>query len=159
MTAVRGRAPCRVRCTWRGLRGQQNKGGRRTLLLLRARYTGRGLFLEPPSVGMSRGVWRVALPPALSEAPPSLEFQSRDAIFDTARCASRRRPLPFQHAYFQSTVLQAWCEGISGAFLSVAGKSWKTKPAAADAIPPSALPFSTSRATYDTCQVCACNRQ
>ena len=52
------------------------------------RYEGKGLFLEPPSVGMSKGMWRVKLPAALDgiAGPLDLQFPTRDAVFSASRC-------------------------------------------------------------------------
>lgn len=53
------------------------------------RYEGRGLFLEPPSMGLSDGVWRIRLPAAMQDAvPPSaLAFATRDELYDRQRWA------------------------------------------------------------------------
>ena len=66
-------------------------------------YTGRGLFLEPPTVALQQGTWRVSLPPdmvaatdeaaALAAAvmpgaqqkPFAAEFGSREAVFALER--------------------------------------------------------------------------
>ncbi|GMY35413.1 bifunctional dethiobiotin synthetase/7,8-diamino-pelargonic acid aminotransferase, mitochondrial [Fagus crenata] len=51
-------------------------------------YTGRGLFLDPPTVYMCNGVWKLSLPEGLHLETPKLEnkdFSSRDEIFHTIR--------------------------------------------------------------------------
>ena len=52
------------------------------------RYEGRGLFLEPPSVGLSKGAWHVRLAAALDgvAGPLDLQFPTRDAVFSASRC-------------------------------------------------------------------------
>lgn len=59
-----------------------------TCVSLIDRYEGKGLFLEPPSVGMTKGVWHVRLPAALDGVvgPLDLQFSSRAAVFDGSRC-------------------------------------------------------------------------
>jgi hypothetical protein len=51
------------------------------------RYEGRGLFLEPPSMAMTKGVWKIQTPAALEGiiAPGDLDFPSRDALYDLDR--------------------------------------------------------------------------
>ncbi|KAG7538494.1 Aminotransferase class-III [Arabidopsis suecica] len=53
-------------------------------------YTGRGLFLDPPTVFLSNGAWNIALPESFSEIAPEGygTFTSRDEIFDKSRDAS-----------------------------------------------------------------------
>ncbi|KAM3762418.1 hypothetical protein ACB098_01G343900 [Castanea mollissima] len=51
-------------------------------------YTGRGLFLDPPTVYMCNGVWKLSLPKGLHLEMPKLEnkaFSSRDEIFHKIR--------------------------------------------------------------------------
>eukprot|EP00208_Stichococcus_sp_RCC1054_P000920 CAMPEP_0206139432 /NCGR_PEP_ID=MMETSP1473-20131121/6079_1 /ASSEMBLY_ACC=CAM_ASM_001109 /TAXON_ID=1461547 /ORGANISM="Stichococcus sp, Strain RCC1054" /LENGTH=768 /DNA_ID=CAMNT_0053533229 /DNA_START=85 /DNA_END=2388 /DNA_ORIENTATION=- len=50
-------------------------------------YEGRGLFMEPPSMGMSDGVWHVRLPTALQGAVQAdhLAFATRDELYDLKR--------------------------------------------------------------------------
>uniref|UniRef100_A0A7N2L1K3 Uncharacterized protein n=1 Tax=Quercus lobata TaxID=97700 RepID=A0A7N2L1K3_QUELO len=51
-------------------------------------YTGRGLFLDPPTVYMCNGVWKLSLPEGLHLEIPKLEnkaFSSRDEIFHKIR--------------------------------------------------------------------------
>eukprot|EP00887_Chlorella_sp_A99_P001840 scaffold19.g1840.t1 len=66
-------------------------------------YSGRGLFLDPPSAGVVAGRWEVAAPATLCEtanfpAPAVAEFASREEIFDPGRDASplarTRRGIP-----------------------------------------------------------------
>ncbi len=67
-----------------------------TCVSLIDRYEGKGLFLEPPSVGMTKGVWHVRLPAALDGVvgPLDLQFQSRAAIFDSSRYVDKLILLP-----------------------------------------------------------------
>ncbi|KAG7606436.1 Bifunctional dethiobiotin synthetase/7,8-diamino-pelargonic acid aminotransferase [Arabidopsis thaliana] len=52
-------------------------------------YTGRGLFLDPPTVFLSNGSWNISLPESFSEIAPEYgTFTSRDEIFDKSRDAS-----------------------------------------------------------------------
>ena len=65
----------------------------RGLTALERRYHSRGLFLQPPTVGLVDGVWTVTLPPLLLEAAGrevqlQLTFPSQDAIFDMGRDSS-----------------------------------------------------------------------
>ena len=55
---------------------------------LDCRYEGKGLFLEPPSVGMTKGVWHIKLPAALDGVAGALDLQfpTRDAVFSASRC-------------------------------------------------------------------------
>ncbi|KAE8056780.1 hypothetical protein FH972_013519 [Carpinus fangiana] len=51
-------------------------------------YTGRGLFLDPPTVYMCNGVWNLSLPEGLCFGNPKLEniaFSSRNEIFHRIR--------------------------------------------------------------------------
>lgn len=57
------------------------------------RYQSRGLFLDPPTVGLDDGVWSVTLPPLLLAAAGEqvqlqLTWPSQDAIFDLGRDGS-----------------------------------------------------------------------
>lgn len=45
------------------------------------RYTGRGLFLDPPTVYMCNGVWKLSLPEALHLEIPKLENKGKPYIF------------------------------------------------------------------------------
>lgn len=65
-------------------------------------FTGRGMFLEPPTVAVQQGAWRVALPPDMAAAadaaasaaaavvpgskrkPFAVEYASQEAVFDLA---------------------------------------------------------------------------
>lgn len=52
-------------------------------------YTGRGMFLEPPTVGLADGQWRLQLPHALSNTAlaevPQMAWDSRDDVFSSDR--------------------------------------------------------------------------
>lgn len=55
-------------------------------------YSGRGLFLDPPTVFMSDGVWKLQLPKKIQEERSNEEdifFDDRDEIFEGNRDASR----------------------------------------------------------------------
>ncbi|XP_010443450.1 PREDICTED: bifunctional dethiobiotin synthetase/7,8-diamino-pelargonic acid aminotransferase, mitochondrial-like [Camelina sativa] len=53
-------------------------------------YTGRGLFLDPPTIFLSNGAWNLSLPESFSEIPPEEygRFTTRDEIFDKRRDTS-----------------------------------------------------------------------
>ncbi|XP_013733073.1 bifunctional dethiobiotin synthetase/7,8-diamino-pelargonic acid aminotransferase, mitochondrial [Brassica napus] len=53
-------------------------------------YTGRGLFLDPPTVFLSNGAWNLSLPESFSEITPEEygTFSTRDEIFDKSRDTS-----------------------------------------------------------------------
>ncbi|CAF1698632.1 unnamed protein product [Brassica napus] len=53
-------------------------------------YTGRGLFLDPPTVFLSNGAWNLSLPESFSEIAPEEygTFSTRDEIFDKSRDTS-----------------------------------------------------------------------
>ncbi|CAN8253094.1 unnamed protein product [Cochlearia groenlandica] len=50
-------------------------------------YTGRGLFLDPPTVFLSNGAWNLSLPESFSQTAPEEygTFTTRDEIFDKSR--------------------------------------------------------------------------
>ncbi|CAA7062397.1 unnamed protein product [Microthlaspi erraticum] len=53
-------------------------------------YTGRGLFLDPPTVFLSNGAWTLSLPECFSQTASEecKTFTTRDEIFDKSRDAS-----------------------------------------------------------------------
>ncbi|ESQ42643.1 hypothetical protein EUTSA_v10012677mg [Eutrema salsugineum] len=53
-------------------------------------YTGRGLFLDPPTVFLSNGAWNLSLPGSFSQIVPEDygNFTTRDEIFDKSRDTS-----------------------------------------------------------------------
>ncbi|CAH8382944.1 unnamed protein product [Eruca vesicaria subsp. sativa] len=53
-------------------------------------YTGRGLFLDPPTVFLSNGAWSLSLPESFSQtaSEESGTFTTRDEIFDKSRDTS-----------------------------------------------------------------------
>ncbi|KFK27306.1 hypothetical protein AALP_AA8G365300 [Arabis alpina] len=55
-------------------------------------YTGRGLFLDPPTVFLSNGAWNLSLPESFSKIAPEPEeygtFTTRDEVFDKSRDTS-----------------------------------------------------------------------
>ncbi|KAJ4875285.1 Bifunctional dethiobiotin synthetase/7 [Raphanus sativus] len=53
-------------------------------------YTGRGLFLDPPTVSLSNGAWNLSLPESFSQtaSEESGRFTTRDEIFDKSRDTS-----------------------------------------------------------------------
>ncbi len=52
------------------------------------RYEARGLFLDPPTAGLTRGRWQLRMPDGpLPNVPASeLAFDSADDLFDGSRC-------------------------------------------------------------------------
>lgn len=53
-----------------------------------SRYEARGLFLDPPTAGLSAGRWRLKMPdgPLPAVSPQDLEFASADELFSLSRC-------------------------------------------------------------------------
>ncbi|CAH2069617.1 unnamed protein product [Thlaspi arvense] len=73
-------------------------------------YTGRGLFLDPPTVFLSNGAWRLSLPESFPQTASEEcgTFTTRDEIFDKGRDASSLAAI---YSAYVSEQLQE-CSGV-----------------------------------------------